>query len=233
MSTSSSTSSVSSKSTLDKRYPRLSCTVVIHDSITGRSVLSTLKLSPEQLKAYGMGAVLAAYQTLITKLGGSKDFLNFLEVADPLWKSLLLEFPVSSRPSISEHPLAQKITKEGSSVKNGELYDILGKQFGIPAPGVSTFILSANYMGGSKNPVGYVVVVGTPEGTGDTIRVLQTVSQVVPKEAAEKIEQALWEGYLQVRTDGKVYGQVDVAAYNPKKQAKPLPAAASPGGGER
>lgn len=233
MSTSSTTSSGISKSTLDKRYPRLSCTVAIHDSVTGRSVLSTLKLSPEQLKAYGMGAVLAAYQTLITKLAGSKDFLDFLEVADSLWKSLLLEFPVASRPSISEHPLAQKITKEGSSVKNGLLYDALSRQFGIPAPGVSTFILSANYMGGSKNPVGYVVVIGTPEGTGDTIKVLQTVSQVVPKEAADKIEMALWEGYLEVRMDGKLYGQVDVAAYNPKKQSKPLPVAASPGGGER
>ncbi len=118
-------------------------------------------------------------------------------------------------------------------MKNGLLYDALSRQFGIPAPGVSTFILSANYMGGSKNPVGYVVVIGTPEGTGDTIKVLQTVSQVVPKEAADKIEMALWEGYLEVRMDGKLYGQVDVAAYNPKKQSKPLPVAASPGGGER
>lgn len=233
MSESSKTSSSISKSTLDKRYPRLSCTVALHDSVTGRSVLSTLKLSPEQLKAYGMGAVLAAYQTLITKLAGSKDFLNFLDVADPLWKSLLLEFSTGSRQSASEHPLAQKLNEEGSSVKNGELYDILSKMFGIPAPGVSTFILSANYTGGSRDVVGFVVVIGAPEGNGNTVRVLQTVSQVVPREAAEKIENALWEGFLQVRTDGKVYGQVDVAAYNPKKSAKMLPAATSPGGGER
>jgi len=205
--------------------------VALHDSVTGRSVLSTLKLSPEQLQTYGMDAVLAAYQTLITKLAGSKDFLNFLDLADPLWKSLLLEFSAGSRRSASEHPLAQKLNEEVSSVKNGELYDILSKMFGLPAPGVSTFILSANYMGGSVDAVGFVVVIGTPEGDGNTIRVLQTVSQVVPREVAEKIENALWEGFLQVRTDGKVYGQVDVAAYNPKKPSKRLPAAQ--GGGDR
>lgn len=233
MSESSTTSSGISKSTLAKRYPRLACSIALSDTVTGKTVLTTLRLSPEQLQAFGMGGVIAAFQTLITKLGGSPDFLNFLDVADPLWKSLLLETRGNSRPSESEHPLAQKYNKE-DGVKKGELYDVLSKNFGIPAPGVSTFLLAVNYVGGNRAVVGYVVVVGTPTENGDTIRVLQTVSQVVPHDVALKIEHALWEGFLQIRFDGKVYSQADVASFNPKGGNKIAPQeAANLGGGER
>lgn len=233
MSELSTTSSGTSKRTLAKRYPRLACTIALSDTVTGKSILTTLRLSPEQLQAYGMSALLAAYQTLIAKLGGSKDFLDFLEVADPLWKSLLLEYRGKTRPSESEHPLAQKYNKE-DGVKKGELYDILSKNFGIPAPGVSTYILPVNYGGGKRGAVGFVVVVGTPVENGDTIKVLLTVSQVVDQKAAHEIESALWEGHLQIRFDGKVYSSADVANYSAKPGYKTAPeTAASPGGGER
>lgn len=229
MSELSTTSSGTSKKTLAKRYPRLACTIAISDTVTGKSILSTLRLSPEQLQAYGMGGVLAAYQTLIGKLGGSKDFLDFLEVADPLWKSLLLEYRGATRPSECEHPLAQKYNKE-DGVKKGELYDVLSKNFGIPAPGVSTFIVSVEY---GRTIVGYVVVVGTPIENGDTIKVLMTVSQVVQKGDAEKIEKALWEGHLQIRFDGKVYSSADVVQFNPQQGFKTAPQEVPAGGGER
>lgn len=105
------------KDVLDKRYPRLRVVFTIHDTLTKKTAMAQIGLSPEELSTFGTAAFITAAKALAEHLLSPKEFKKWLQEMDPLWAKLLIgnSQNVAIGPTRSTHPIIRRMENGGRS----------------------------------------------------------------------------------------------------------------------
>lgn len=194
------------------RHPRLQVSVLIEDRVSKRAVLRSVLLTPQQLEVYRANVFVAAAKTLTARLIVEQDFLQFLEVADPLWKNILLELPKGKRGvSEAEDALVKRYCdREEIGMFNEAFHrQCLEKFGGDPERHLrSPYFLTEIPINKYETTQGYVLVIctGDPEDV-DKLKIHQTVSEVVDNETMMHLTEALLTGKVAIPGTGQVYGK--------------------------
>lgn len=186
--------------------------VLIEDRVSKRAVLRSVLLTPQQLEVYRANVFVAAAKTLTTRLLIEQDFLDFLEVADPLWKNILLEIPKGKRGvSKAKDALAKRYCdREEIGMFNEAFHRQCLSKFGgdpedhLRSPYFLTEIPISQY--DRKQGEILVVCTGDPEDV-DKLNIHQTVSEVVDHETMLYLTEALLTGKVALPGSGQVYGK--------------------------
>lgn len=186
--------------------------MLIEDRVSKRAVLRSVLLTPQQLEVYRANVFVAAAKTLTTRLIIEQDFLHFLEVADPLWKNILLEIPKGKRGvSKAEDALVKRYCdREEIGMFNEAFHRQCLKKFGgDPEHHLrSPYFLAEIPINKYGITQGFVLVICTddPENI-DKLVIHQTVSEVVGNETMLHLTEALLTGKVAIPNRGQVYGE--------------------------
>lgn len=197
---------------MSERHPRLQVSILIEDRLSKRAVLRSVLLTPQQLDAYKANIFVAAAKSLTAGLITQQDFLDFLEVADPLWKNILLELPEGKRGvSKADDMLARRYCDDKEiGMFNHAFHQQCLEKFGGDRenPLRSPYFLAEIFLKKWDSPHGQILVVGTgdPESV-DKIIIHQTLTGVVDNKTAADLSEALLTGKLALPHEGQVYGR--------------------------
>lgn len=196
---------------MTEKYPRLQVTVLIQDRVSGRGCLRSMTVTPQQLEAYKAQVFVAVVKTLTVRLLADQMFLDFLDVADPLWKNILLEIPEGQRgKSNTLDPLALRYCEQEIGMSNELFHKQCLERFGgNPAEHLkSPYFLTELEIGKWKSTQGMILAVCTGDPADlDRLKIHQTVTEVVDPDTALDLEELLLLGKLALPAIGQVYGK--------------------------
>lgn len=185
--------------------------MLIEDRVTGRAVLRSIHLTPQQLDAYRANVFVAAARTLTASLITQSEFLAFLEKADPLWKNILLEIPVGKRGvSATDDMLAHRYCDKEVGMFNEVFHRQCMSKFGgdpdhhLRSPYFLVEIPVNHYQKNQGQLL--VVATGDPEDV-DKLNIHQTISGVVSHDTMMALSEALLTGKLALPGEGQIYGK--------------------------